>query len=221
MRIHSYPFGLLVPAGKHDVCCFSRHTGKSDQIIHVIRDLTRKIFNDLSGRTDDTLGFVPEKTCRTDLRFQFCPIGTGKVPSGLVLCKQHGCELIDSLIRALGREDGCHKDFEGSAEHKCRPALWVCVMQYPDDLTHTLLCTLHFGSPRFGMYHQRAFLSAQFFTELNESQNIRTADDALDLIAIHHGHLMDLFCGQFVQDITAIGFERNSFQFIAGRHDFG
>src|SRR5690606_20932665 len=85
------------------------YTGEFLQIFHRLRHHTVKIANQFLGHTDQVFSLVIRITYTTYIRKYFVGVAGGKafcIGKSIEQCRGH---LVNTLIRALGRQYDCHK----------------------------------------------------------------------------------------------------------------
>ena len=101
VRIHYHSAGDSIRGAEHDVSRFSRNTGQREYLFHRARHLPAELFNDGFAGSHYGLGFVPEKSRRTNVLFQFA---WGRKSERLrirILLIERFSNLIHAHVRAL------------------------------------------------------------------------------------------------------------------------
>ena len=94
---------------------FPPDSWQHDQLFHRVGDLTAEPFGQHAATGHDVPGLALEEPGRPNEGFEFGEIGLRVVCRPAVSLEQRRRHLVDSLIRALGRQDGCDEKLQRGA----------------------------------------------------------------------------------------------------------
>lgn len=92
---------------------FPTDARQCDQIFHAVRHMPAELCTDRAGAGHEIFRFAFEKTGRPDDLFEFGQLGVGQFRRGRIAFEQDRSDQIHALVRALGRQNGCHEQLPG------------------------------------------------------------------------------------------------------------
>ncbi len=125
MGIHHHPFVDPEGVSENDVRGLSPDPGKAGELHQSPGKLASMLSYQGPGHPDEVLRLVSEKPCGVDHLFQLVR-RSGSQSDGIGIApEQLRCDLVHSLVGALGREDGGHRQLKGISMVQRRHRLGV------------------------------------------------------------------------------------------------
>lgn len=138
MGIHA-DRGLPKDITQQNIGGFSAHSREGHEVFEFSRDLATEPIDEGLTTPLDCPGLVPVKPGRTDLCLQRTGGGASPVTSTPILLEEHCGNLIDPLVRALGRQDQGDEKLEGALKVQGQTGPRVGPIQNLDYLLNPLL----------------------------------------------------------------------------------
>ena len=101
--------GLAEGGPEHDIRGLSADAWQGDQLIHGLRDLSAETLGHGLTGGNEMFRFVLKESSGTNELFKLREIGRCQLCRSLITPKERGCDLVDSLVSALGGEDRGHE----------------------------------------------------------------------------------------------------------------
>ena len=97
---------------QHDIGSLASYTGKTQEGLHLLRNLGMEVINKFSARSKDIACFGMIKAAVMDEGFHLFKGQGAQLLRRIVLWKKALCNNIDPFIRALSRKDDRHQEFK-------------------------------------------------------------------------------------------------------------
>ena len=138
MGIHT-DSGLAKDITQQDIGGFSAHSREGDEVRKLLRNPVAEPIDEGPTTPLDRPGLVPVKPGRTDLCLQCTGGRASPVTSIPVLLEERCGNLVDSLVRALGRQDQGDEKLKGALKVQGQTGAGVGPIQNLDYLLNPLL----------------------------------------------------------------------------------
>lgn len=112
MGVDDHARGLLKSITENDICRLAAHSGEKREGVNGFGHLSSMIFDERSGAALNVSCFCPKKSGAFYDLFEFGSRDLRVVPCSAAAFEELSGYEIDSYIRALGREDGRHEQFQ-------------------------------------------------------------------------------------------------------------
>ena len=113
MGVDDDAFGEVESVTENHISGLSAHAGELVEMFHGPRNLAAVILDQGGGAAADRFGLGAEESGGADEAFELGGRDLSKMLGRGAALEKGGCDFVDPVIRALGREDGGDEELEG------------------------------------------------------------------------------------------------------------